>query len=98
MPSLGVNARYPAAHLRGGWPANFGVGTNIEYTPGLKTETSNGGSYSTTATDFEGDVRYRLLLGGAGQLAFLVGGGQQSFVLHDTAMPMCPDPSATCRT
>ncbi len=91
-PSLGVNAAwYPAAHFRGGWPSNLGVGTNIEYTPGLKSETSNGGSYPTTATDFEGDVRYRLLLGGAGQLAFLVGGGQQSFIFHGTATSMRSD-------
>jgi hypothetical protein len=91
-PSLGVNAAwYPAAHFRGGWPSNLGVGTNIEYTPGLKSETSAGGSYPTTATDFEGDVRYRLLLGGAGQLAFLVGGGQQSFIFHGTATSMRSD-------
>ncbi|HEX4407121.1 MAG TPA: hypothetical protein VH560_19915 [Polyangia bacterium] len=91
-PSLGVNAAwYPAAHFRGGWVSNLGVGTNIEYTPGLKSETSTGGSYPTTATDFEGDVRYRLLLGGAGQLAFLVGGGQQSFVFHGTATSMRSD-------
>jgi hypothetical protein len=91
-PSLGVNvAWYPAAHFRGGWPSNLGIGTNIEYTPGLKSETSTGGSYPTTATDFEGDVRYRLLLGGAGQVAFLVGGGQQSFIFHGTATSLRSD-------
>ncbi|HTA20789.1 MAG TPA: hypothetical protein VK989_15960 [Polyangia bacterium] len=88
-PSLGVNAAwYPAAHFRGGWPSNLGIGINVELTPGLTSQTSMGDSYSTTATDFEGDVRYRLLLGAVGQLAFLVGGGQQSFVLHDTGTAM----------
>jgi len=91
-PAVGVTAAwYPAAHFRGGWPSNLGVGTNLEYTPGLKSDTSGGARYPTTATDFEGDVRYRLLLGGAGQLAFLVGGGQQSFVLHGTATALRSD-------
>ena len=88
-PSVGlVAAWYPAAHFRGGWPSNLGIGLNLEYTPGLQSQTSDGSRYPTSESDFEGDLRYRFILGGAGQLALLVGGGQHSFIFHSSATSM----------
>jgi hypothetical protein len=81
--ALGLTgAWYPAAPYRADWLSNLGLGGSVEWAPGLASLTSGGASYPTTATDLEGDARYRLLLGDLGQLAFVVGGGQQSFIFH----------------
>jgi hypothetical protein len=81
--ALGIaGAWYPAAAYRADWLSNLGVGAAIEWVPGLDSVTSGGVSYPTTAADLRADVRYRLLLSNGGQIAFAVGGGQQSFVFR----------------
>lgn len=81
--ALGIaGAWYPAAAYRADWLANLGVGAAIEWVPGLDSVTSGGVSYPTTAADLRADVRYRLMLSNGGQIAFAVGGGQQSFVFR----------------
>ena len=81
--ALGLaGAWYPAASYRADWLSNLGVGGALLWLPGLDSLTSGGASYPTTALDVGGDVRYRVLLGGAGQLALAVGGGQQSYVFR----------------
>lgn len=81
--ALGIaGAWYPAAAYRSDWLSNLGVGAAIEWVPALDSVTSGGVSYPTTAADLRADVRYRLLLSNGGQIAFAVGGGQQSFVFR----------------
>jgi hypothetical protein len=86
-PAIGAFlAWYPAAHFRGGWVSNLGVAASVEYTPGLQSETADGTRYPTTASDYWGGARGRLVFGAA-QAALTLGGGQQSFIFHSGAMP-----------
>jgi hypothetical protein len=88
-PAVGVAAAwYPAAHFRGGWPSNIGLGTTLEYAPGLSSQDASGARFPTSESDYEVDGRYRLMLGGVGQVAFLVGGGQQVFIFHSQGAAM----------
>jgi hypothetical protein len=81
-PSLGVSlALYPLAFVRGGWLANLGVAGSLEYTPGLTSQTSDGSSYPTTASDFWLGLRDRMTFGPV-EGALTVGGGQQVFIFH----------------
>jgi methylmalonyl-CoA mutase cobalamin-binding subunit len=81
--ALGLaGAWYPAASYRADWLSNLGVGAAVEWLPGLDSTTSGGVHYPTTAADLRADVRYRLMLSGGSQIAFAVGGGQQSFVFR----------------
>jgi hypothetical protein len=81
--ALGLaGAWYPAASYRSDWLSNLGVGAAVEWLPGLDSTTTGGVHYPTTAADLRADLRYRLMLSHGGQIAFAVGGGQQSFVFR----------------
>jgi hypothetical protein len=86
-PAVGVTlAWYPAAHFRGGWPANIGLAAVAEYTPGLQSKTDDGTKYPTDANDYSAGVRGRLALGRV-EGALTLGGGQHAFIIHSGAVP-----------
>jgi hypothetical protein len=81
-PALGVAAAwYPAAHATGGWASNVGLALSVEYVPGLSSQTSDGAKYPTSASDYSGGVRGRLVLGAVSG-ALTLGGGQQAVIFH----------------
>lgn len=82
-PALGLAlAWYPAAHFSGGWASNVGVAAAAEYIPGLNSQTNGGADkYPTSASDFSGGLRGRLVLGPVSG-ALTLGGGQQAVIFH----------------
>jgi hypothetical protein len=81
-PAIGASiAWYPGAHVTSGWAANIGVAAALELMPGLTSQTDDGASYPTTATDFWVGARGRMRLGSI-EGALTLGGGQQSFIFH----------------